>query len=195
MKSVIIPYFFCCILSVFIVFIFILSNGYNISYGETTYISNNSWNLNKEYIWPVIGYNTITSYFGKRNAPTKGASSYHSGIDIGAPTGSNLVAITNGKVIFTGFKGAGGYTIIIENANMQISYCHVHNNYLPKVGSYVTTGQVIGKVGPKNVYGVSNNPYKDKNGNPTNGATTGPHLHFGIKVDGKNVNPLNYLTI
>ena len=60
------------------------------------------------------------------------------------------------------------------------------------VGSNVKAGQVIGKVGPKNVYGIKNNPYKDSSGKPTNGATTGPHLHFTIKKDGKAVNPLNY---
>lgn len=47
-------------------------------------------------------------------------------------------------------------------------------------------------VGPKNVYGVSGNMYKDENGNPTNGATTGCHLHLGIRVDEKYQNPLNY---
>ena len=55
-------------------------------------------------------------------------------------------------------------------------------------------GQIIGQVGPKNVYGIKNNPYKDSSGKPTNGATTGPHLHFTIKKDGKAVNPLNYFS-
>ena len=63
---------------------------------------------------------------------------------------------------------------------------------LLKFGDHVYSGQVIGHVGPKNVYGVKNNPYKDSSGKPTNGATTGPHLHFTIKKDGKAVNPLNY---
>lgn len=47
-------------------------------------------------------------------------------------------------------------------------------------------------VGPKNVYGVPGNQYKDAEGNPTNGATTGPHLHIGIRIDGKYQNPLNF---
>jgi len=72
-------------------------------------------------------------------------------------------------------------------------YSHLSPNFIVKKGEKVSKNQVIGKVGPKNVYGVPNNPYKDSNGNPTNGATTGPHLHFAIIIDGKRVNPLNYV--
>ena len=58
-----------------------------------------------EYIWPIPGYTTITSYFGKRFSPTIGASSYHKGIDVGAPQGTQLIAVTSGKITFTGFLG------------------------------------------------------------------------------------------
>lgn len=144
------------------------------------------------FLWPTPGYSVITSYFGSRKSPITGASSYHSGIDIGAPTGSNIVAICSGKITYTGFNGAGGYSIILKNDNFTISYCHVSPNYIVHVGQFVSKGSIIGNVGPKNVYGVPNNPYKDSKGNSTNGATTGPHLHFGIKKDGTAVNPLNY---
>lgn len=54
----------------------------------------------------LLGYTTITSNFGHRNSPTSGASSYHSGIDIGAPEGSNIISVSSGIVSFIGFSGA-----------------------------------------------------------------------------------------
>ncbi len=120
-----------------------------------------------------------------------GASSYHSGLDIGAPEGSKLIAITSGKITFASFLGGGGYTITLTSGNIKFTYCHVSPNYIVKVGDFVTQGQIIGYVGPKNVYGVKGNQYFDENGNPTNGATTGPHLHFGVRVDGEYIDPLS----
>ncbi len=75
---------------------------------------------------------------------------------------------------------------------MSVSYCHVSPNMFVEYGETVSKKEIIGTIGPKNVYGINNNPYRDSSGNPTNGATTGSHLHFAIKVDGINVNPLNY---
>lgn len=62
-------------------------------------------------------------------------------------------------------------------------------------GDSVYKSQVIGQIGPLNVYDVIGNPYKDKNGNPTNGSTTGCHLHFAVKLDGKAINPLDYVDV
>lgn len=150
-----------------------------------------SINLNDEYVWPAPGYTTITSPFGYRSLPTAGATSYHAGVDIGAPKGSKLIAVCDGKITFTGFLGGGGYTITLSVNNMRITYCHVSPTYIVKTGDVVKKGEVIGYVGPKNVYGVPGNQYYDENGNPTNGATTGPHLHFGVRVDGKYIDPLS----
>ena len=86
----------------------------------------------------------------------------------------------------------GGYTVTIESNHLTTSYCHVSPNYIVSLGDFVSKGQHISDVGPFNVYGVLNNPYKDKYGNPTNGATTGAHLHLTIKKDGKAVDPLDY---
>lgn len=147
------------------------------------------------FSWPTPGYASITSYFGYRNAPTSGAGKFHSGIDIGAPSGADVMATFSGQVTYIGFLGANGFSIQISNENYLATYSHLSPYFLVYEGQYVNQGDIIGTVGPKNVYGVPNNPYKDSNGNPTNGATTGPHLHFSIKIDGKAVNPLNYFNI
>lgn len=144
------------------------------------------------FVWPIPGYTRISSPFGKRTSPTSGASSSHSGIDIPAPQGSKFIAVADGEITFCQFLGAGGYTITLSFDNLKVSYCHCDPNFIVSVGDKIKQGQVIGCVGPKNVYGVKGNQYFDSNGKPTNGATTGPHLHFGIRVDGKYMNPLNY---
>ena len=166
-----------------------ISNG-NIILPETYIVTF----TNSKFLWPTPGYYTITSYFGKRSAPTSGASTYHLGVDIGAPEGTKILAICSGEVIYTGFSGAGGYTVTIKQKEFTISYCHVSPLFLVSKGEYVLKGTPVANVGPKNVYGVPNNPYKDSNGNPTNGATTGPHLHLTIKKDGQAVNPLDYIS-
>ena len=70
--------------------------------GISKYIFSNSG-----LIWPTPGYTTITSYFGYRKSPISGASSYHNGIDIGAPSGSEIIAAFSGQVTYIGFYGAG----------------------------------------------------------------------------------------
>lgn len=121
-----------------------------------------------------------------------GASSSHSEIDIPAPQGSNFIAVHDGEITFRQFLGAGGYTITLSFDNYKISYCHCDPNFIVNVGDTVKQGQVIGHVGPKNVYGVKGNQYFDSEGKPTNGATTGPHLHLGIRLEGNYINPINY---
>lgn len=144
------------------------------------------------FAWPIPGYTTITSYFGKRESPTAGASSYHKGLDIGAPEGSVLIAAIDGEITYTGFLGGGGYTITLSKDNMKITYCHVAPIFIVEVGDEVKRGEIIGHVGPKYVYGVKGNNYKDENGLPTNGATTGTHLHLGIRVNEEYMDPLDY---
>ncbi len=121
-----------------------------------------------------------------------GASTNHSGIDIPAPEGTKLVCIMDGEVVSCGWGGAGGYTITIKSTDgkYKFSYCHSSPEFIVSVGQQVKKGEIIGKVGPKNVYGVTNNPYKDGSGNPTNGATTGCHCHFTVRKDGELINPL-----
>lgn len=147
------------------------------------------------FAWPIPGYTSISSHFGRRNSPTAGASSYHLGVDIPAPEGTYLYAIDDGVVTFASWGAGGGYTIVIELSNydnMSVSYCHVSPIMFVERGESVSKKEIIGTVGPRNVYGIQNNPYKDENGNPTNGSTTGSHLHFAIKENGSNVDPLSF---
>ena len=144
------------------------------------------------FVWPLPGYTRIISYFSKIVSPTSGASSSHSGIDIPAPEGTKFIAVADGTITFTQFLGAGGYTITLSFDNYRVTYCHCSPNYIVEVGDTVKQGQVIGHVGPKYVYGVKGNQYSDSSGKPTNGATTGTHLHLGIRIDGKYQNPLDF---
>lgn len=74
------------------------------------------------------------------------------------------------KLYLVGWGGAGGYTITIksEDGRYRFSYCHSSPEFIVSAGQKVKKGEIIGKVGPLNVYGVTNNPYKDSKGNPTN---------------------------
>ena len=144
-----------------------------------------------EFIWPIPGYTSISSPYGPRNSPTAGASSFHYGIDIPAPQNTNLIAIADGKITFTNFLGAGGYTITLTSKDYKFTYCHVSPNFIVKTGDYINKGDIIGQVGPKYVYNVNGNMYKDSTGKPTNGATTGPHLHFGARLNNKYINPIS----
>lgn len=139
-----------------------------------------------EFYWPLPNNHTITSPFGPRRAPTSGASSSHSGTDIAATPGTPIHSICDGYVIFTGFKGAGGFSITIKASPYKVSYCHVNPNYIVSINEFVSKGQIIGHVGPKYVDYPSN--YYDGIGY-TNGATTGPHLHITIWKNDKLINP------
>lgn len=134
-----------------------------------------------DYIWPLPGNTYISSYFGHRVSPTSGASSYHSGIDIPASEGTNILSICDGIVTFASWGAGGGYTIVIENSAVKVSYCHLSPNFIVVRGDIVKKGEIISNVGPKNVYGIENNPYRDSYGNPTNGATTRLSFTFNYK--------------
>ena len=165
----------------------IQNNSYSSNENSEYYFSSND----SLFYWPVPGYHQITSYFGPRNSPTAGASSNHSGIDIAAQEGSSIYSITEGLVTFTGFNGAYGHSIIISNNNLEFLYGHVSPLYSVDIGNYVEANSIIGNVGPKYLT-TGDSSYTDSQGNFTNGATTGPHLHLTIKKDGIAVNPLLY---
>lgn len=109
------------------------------------------------------GYTNISSPFGNREAPTAGASYFHSGIDIPAPAGTNIFSCESGTVILAEFNGGGGCTVIIKNNDYTFMYCHVSPNFIVSVNQFVNKGDLIAYVGPKNIYGFVNNPYTDYN--------------------------------
>lgn len=98
----------------------------------------------------------------------------HTGMDIGAPKGANIVAAENGTVIQAGWNNAYGNMIVINHGgNLVTLYAHA-SKLLVSVGQQVTKGQVIAKVG-------------------STGYSTGPHLHFEVRKNGDPVNPSSYL--
>lgn len=128
-----------------------------------------------KFIWPCPASARITSKFGARSSPTEGASSNHKGIDVGAPTGSNILAAAGGTVVVSTYSySAGNYVMINHGGGVYTVYMHA-SKLLCKVGDTVKQGQVIAKVG-------------------STGYSTGPHLHFGIRVNGTYVNPSKYVS-
>lgn len=124
-----------------------------------------------ELAYPTDG--TITSAFGYRNSPTAGASSYHEGIDIGAPLGSDVAAADGGKVSRAGWNGGKGYSVTIDHGNGRYTeYNHLNCYYVQK-GDAVSKGQIIAAVG-------------------STGVSTGPHLDFRVRESGTYVDPMIY---
>lgn len=127
------------------------------------------------FIWPCPASSRITSGFGGRSSPTEGASSNHQGIDIGAPTGSDILAAAEGDVVVSTYSSsAGNYVMINHGGGVYTVYMHA-SKLLVSVGEHVSQGQVIAKVG-------------------STGYSTGPHLHFGVRLNGTYVDPRSYVS-
>ena len=125
------------------------------------------------YIKPISG-GRLTSGFGKRNRPTKGASSFHKGVDWATPVGTAVMASSSGTVTRAGWGSGYGYCVYIRHPDgKETRYGHL-SKVLVKVGQSVDQGQKIALSG-------------------NTGVSTGPHLHFEILVGGSQVNPLNLL--
>jgi murein DD-endopeptidase MepM/ murein hydrolase activator NlpD len=116
----------------------------------------------------------ITSPYGSRTHPIFLTPRLHTGIDYGASSGTSIRAAGDGKVIFaSSYGGYGNATIIDHGGSLATLYAH-QSSMLVKVGQRVTKGQVIGRVG-------------------STGFSTGPHLHFEVRVSGTPVDPMRYL--
>lgn len=126
------------------------------------------------FTWPVPGCYNITSYFGVRTSPTAGASSNHRGIDIACGNGVPVVAAASGTVIVATYNYAEGNYVAIDHGGGVVTL-YMHNSSLAvSVGQHVNGGDVIAYAG-------------------STGISTGPHCHFGVRVNGSYVDPLSYL--
>lgn len=107
---------------------------------ESNHLNSDS-SLNGIFIWPLPNNQYISSYFGKRNSPTVGASSYHSGIDIPANEGTPIYSVCSVTVTFASWGAGGGYTIVVETNDfinpISVSYCHVSPLFLVSLNQNV----------------------------------------------------------
>jgi len=123
-------------------------------------------------LWPVQGW--VTSNFGFRLSPWGDAVKMHKGIDIASPIGSPVFAPSEGTVVYAGYKGGYGNTVIIDHG-YGISTLYGHNSELfVKEGDKVDRGSRISAVG-------------------NTGSSTGPHLHYEVHVDGIPTDPMKYI--
>jgi len=121
---------------------------------------------------PAKGW--ITSYYGPRISPITKKLRMHEGIDIGARPGTNIVASADGKVVFAGIKPGFGHFVHIDHGyGIESFYAHA-KKVLVKSGLNVKRGTVVARVG-------------------NTGYSTGPHLHYEIRVNGTPVDPLYYV--
>ncbi|MFN3202477.1 MAG: peptidoglycan DD-metalloendopeptidase family protein [Bradymonadia bacterium] len=126
----------------------------------------------KSFLATPLKFTRVSSGFGKRRHPVLGYTKKHNGVDYAAPRGTPVWAMAAGKVTWAGRKGPSGILVRIDHQNgLQSAYAHLNGIAKGvKRGTYVRQKQIIGYVG-------------------TTGRSTGPHLHFGVKRNGRWINP------
>ncbi len=125
--------------------------------------------------WPSKASTRITSPFGMRNHPILKVPKMHTGIDIGASSGTDILAANAGTVITAGWNNSYGYMVMIDHGGGIVTlYAHA-SKLLVSTGNVVARGQTIAKVG-------------------STGMSTGPHLHFEVRLNGVYKNPLDYVS-
>lgn len=126
------------------------------------------------FAWPVPNYTRISSDYGNRMHPILGVQKFHSGIDLAAPSGSAILAAADGEVVAAAYNASmGNYVMINHGDSIFTIYMHCSALYVSQ-GTSVTKGQSIAAVG-------------------STGRSTGPHLHFSVRVGGNYVSPWSYL--
>lgn len=147
---------------------------YQNSKGNVGYYDQNGRNVRKMFIRAPLDFLRITSHFSKnRKHPIMGYSRAHTGVDYGAPSGTPVRAAADGVVAFRGVKGGyGNFLELRHNSKFSTAYAHL-SRYAGHIknGTRVRQGEVIAYVG-------------------STGMSTGPHLHYEVRLSGKAVNPL-----
>lgn len=123
-----------------------------------------------ELKWPTTG--RISSTFGMRIHPISQKRKLHAGVDVAAQNGTPVYAAADGTAIFTGYYGNAGNAIMLQHADLETRYYHL-SQILITEGQAIRKGELIGKVG-------------------ATGGTTGPHLHYEVRVNGTPVNPIDF---
>lgn len=127
------------------------------------------------FAWPCPAYTRISSPYGMRMHPTLGVQKFHNGVDLAAPAGVNILAAYGGTVVGAGYNSSmGNYVMIDHGSELYTIYMHASALYV-KSGQKVSKGDVIAAVG-------------------TTGRSTGNHLHFGVRLNGSYVDPMNYIS-
>ena len=125
------------------------------------------------FVKPVLEY-PINSRFGLRRLAGEPRARQHAGVDIAAPTGSRVLASAEGVVTATGRNGGYGNFVEIRHPNgLRTFYAHL-SRIETRVGTEVFAGQTVGRVG-------------------STGYSTGPHLHFEVRRDGVQIDPLQFI--
>ncbi|WP_100373072.1 peptidoglycan DD-metalloendopeptidase family protein [Bacillus sp. FJAT-45037] len=116
----------------------------------------------------------MTSPFGWRTHPVLGTRRFHSGIDYAAPTGTPLLSQSAGTVSFNGWMGGYGNTVMVKSGMFDHLYAHNSRN-IARTGQSISKGQLLGLVG-------------------STGMSTGPHVHYEVRKNGKAINPKGFKT-
>ena len=126
------------------------------------------------FAWPCPSYKRISDEYGNRMHPTLGVEKFHNGLDMAASSGSSILAAYDGDVVAADYSASmGNYIMINHGSGLYTIYMHCSALYVSK-GQTVSKGQNIAAVG-------------------STGRSTGPHLHFGVRLNGNYVSPWNYL--
>lgn len=127
------------------------------------------------FAWPCPAYKRISDEYGDRLHPTLGVMKFHNGIDLAADSGSDILAAYDGQVVAAAYNASMGNYVMIDHGNeLYTIYMHASSLNVNK-GDVVVKGQKIAAVG-------------------STGRSTGPHLHFGVRLNGNYVNPWNYIS-